>query len=224
MAFSFNIGKIPSVRVDWANVISSGAAVVAAIAAAASWRAAVNSNKTSSSLAEIERERRHAELTPQFEVRCEKYNDNIFYLYLWLRGPADLERIDSLTLTIRDNKRMGQDTSTQATNSSGEPTAEDIDKQIWAPYRFDPQTSGSSVDGRTSSYSDLKRGDECRFQLTRTIAPRWNTTAGTDWCAGLGISGQLKISILCKNFESATWTVSWQLERPQVEVDNSSNN
>jgi hypothetical protein len=113
---------------------------------------------------------------------------------------------------------MQPDSSVMATNPSGEPTREDIAKQIWAPYRFDPQTSGASEDGRTNHYEDLKRGDECRFQLTRTSAPRWNTTGGEDWCDSLGIPPQLKISILCKNENSEPWEVSWQLERNQVEA------
>ncbi len=148
---------------DFTNSISAGATVVAAGAAIASWRAAKSANGTSSSLAKIEKQRRHAELRPVFSVRCEKYpNDEIFYLILKLDGPAGLDKIDSLKISIRDNKRMPKE------DPSGLRTAEEIANQIWGPFCFSPMVDGSSSDGREIPYNDLKLGDECRFQLQRT--------------------------------------------------------
>ena len=198
---------------DLTNAISAGATVIAAGAAIASWRAAKSSNSTSNSLAKIEKERRHAELRPVFKVRCEKYpNDEIFYLILKLDGPAGLDRVDTLKISIRDNQRMPIE------DPNGLRTKEEIGAQIWAPFCFSPMVDGSSADGRYIPYSDLKLGDECRFQLQRVSAPPWNQTGGQKWWREQGLTPWLKISILCKNSEMEPWTIPWEIETPLEKV------
>ena len=182
------------------TAIATGAA---AVAAGGSVIAAIYSNGTSKSIAKIEKDRRHSELTPKFEVFLVNTRPDNHELTLWLRGPAGLAKIDSLTISIRDNKRMGA-------SPSGRPTEEEVAKQIWAPRRFSPQIDGASSDGRSVPYLDLRLGDEAKFQLEKTPSPPWMTYSGPhEWWEPLGISRSVKISIACKSEEFGSWTVPW---------------
>lgn len=184
------------------TAIATGAA---AVAAGGSVVAALFSNGTSKSIAKIEKDRRHSELTPEFEVFCQQIGTGNHELTLWMRGPAGLDKIDSLTISIRDNKRM-------APSPSGQPTKEEVAKQLWAPRRFTPGVDGASIDGRSVPYSDLKLGDEVKFQLEKTPCPPWMTHNGpNEWWESLGISRSIKISIRCENAELGAWTVPWDI-------------
>ena len=187
--------------VDWTSIIASGATVVAAAAAIASWRAAVNSNETSSSLARIELDRRHIELTPDFEVTCRKIRPDNLELTLRLRGPAGLDKLDLLKVSIRDNKRM-------FASPTGRPTEEEVAKQIWGPYRFIPNLDNASADGRSVPYSELKLGDAVVFHLDKTPKGSWMLDNGSlEWWETLGISRTTKISIYCEKVGVGSWTV-----------------
>ncbi len=212
-------------EVDWTNVIASGATSVAAVAAIASWRAAVNANSTSKSLAVVEEERRHAELRPQFKVWCEPYSETIFYLNLLLDGPDGLDQIDSFKVSIRNNKNIEPDPLViPVRDSEGHPTDEELQNQIWAPFRFSPNVSSSqlagksSEDGRGIPYSTLKLGDEARFQMERTPCPHWNKGGGDKWWQGQGIKPLLKILIECQNVDLKPWAVPFRLETPLEKI------
>ena len=186
---------------QWTAIATSAAAV----AAGGSVVAAIFSNGTSKSLAKIERDRRHSELTPKFDVFCVNIRPDNHELIIWLSGPSGLDKIDSLTISIRDNKRMFP-------SPSGRPTEEEVAKQIWAPRRFTPGVDGASVDGRSVPYSDLKLGDEVKFQLEKTPCPSWITYNGpNEWWEPMGISRSIKISISCINEDLGTWSVPWDI-------------
>src|SRR6185437_11233766 len=90
-------------------------------------------------LADIEQDRRHSEPTPRFRVRVEPWtagNNEDLRLRIMLTGPTGLDRIDGLTVTIRDDHfRRGDGTLT-----AGGPTREEVKAQVWGPYRFRPGT------------------------------------------------------------------------------------
>ncbi len=188
--------------------LNTAATVAAAIAAFASCVAAFKSNKTSKTLAKIERDRRHAELYPVFDVALEKLGTDNLKLTLWLRGPDSLGKIESLIVSIRDDKQV-------SASPVGSPTESEIAKQIWGPRRFTPAVGNASEDGRSVPYSNLIRGDKAIFQLEKTPMPTWMTSSGTDeWWEQMGIERLIKISIYCKNSEMDGWTVPWDVTLP----------
>jgi hypothetical protein len=73
----------------------------------------------------IERHRWHADLTPQFELTCRVTSSERAELRVALLGPAGLDRLDRATVHIRD------DIPGRAPAMPGEPTAEEIARQIW---------------------------------------------------------------------------------------------
>jgi hypothetical protein len=105
------------------DVVALGATVIAAIAARQSNKSSGKANETAGALAGIEQDRRHSELTPRFRVRVEPWtagNDQDLRLRVMLTGPTGLDRIDGLTVKIRDDHfRRGEGTLT-----AGGPTNE----------------------------------------------------------------------------------------------------
>jgi hypothetical protein len=78
--------------------LSAFAALVAAVAAVGAWKAAVT-------LAAIERHRWHDDLTPKFEVRCRVTGGDRAELRVAFVGPPGLDRLDRMTVSIRDDIR-----------------------------------------------------------------------------------------------------------------------
>ena len=187
------------------TVLSSVATAVAAGAAIASWRAAASANESTGVLAKVELDRRHSELRPMFMVGFSQVaNTNIFKLVVKLDGPGGLDRLDSLTITIRDNKLF-------PASPTGYPTQEDIAKQIWSPYRFSPSVDGASSDGRSVPHEELLLGDLVVYQLEKSLAPAWtNQVAGQEWWEPLGIESVLRISLACEHKEFGSWLVPWE--------------
>ena len=131
-----------------ADVVILGicALVVAAVAAGLSgWSvlytrkatiAAENSSVAAAITARLDADRRHAELAPQFRITCHPANQGVdaLRLTIYLVGPAELERLDGLTVVIRDDHPW----RAQGTPSAAGPTPEDVAAQIWGRLRPDP--------------------------------------------------------------------------------------
>lgn len=162
------------------DVVTLGATMIAAIAARQSNKSSGKANETAASLADIEQDRRHSELTPRFRVRVEPWtagNDQDLRLRIMLTGPTGLDRIDGLTVKIRDDHfRRGEGTA-----RAGGPSREEIKQQIWGPYRFRPGTGPDEAraddTGRVTVYdADLPIGEELPYFLERTRPPTWATS------------------------------------------------
>src|SRR5260370_22314936 len=120
-------------------------AIVAALSAVgAVWyarrsdRSAARSAVAASTTAALDMQRRNAELTPRLRVSCEPSNPGspTLRLGVFLSGPPELERLDALTVTLRDDHPWRG----QGTPLAGGPTPEQVVAQIWGPYRFIPGT------------------------------------------------------------------------------------
>jgi hypothetical protein len=162
------------------DLVALGATAIAAIAARQSNKSSSKANQTAGALAGIEQDRRHSELTPRFRVRVEPWtpgSDQDLRLRVMLTGPTGLERIDSLTVMIRnDHFRRGEGTLTV-----GGPISEEIKAQVWGPYRFGPGTGPdeflADADGRVTAYeAELPIGEELPYFLERTRPPTWATS------------------------------------------------
>jgi hypothetical protein len=155
---------------------SFAAAVVAALAAYQSRSSAREANAAATTMAEIERERRHGELCPRFRVSCDPVapGPNTRRLHVMLLGPPGLDHLDSLTVTIRDD----QFTRGEGPLHAGSPTRDEIKQHIWGPFQFTPSTgpdeARSDRTGRVTPYTaKLPVGEELVYQLQPTTAPPW---------------------------------------------------
>ncbi|MEV7512011.1 hypothetical protein AB0O57_29055 [Streptomyces sp. NPDC091201] len=158
-----------------AEVWNAFAACASAGAAFLALRVAVQSRKTAETVAQIERDRLHHELTPQFDVGLFRLNEGgpVATLRITWEGPSTLERLSEVRVFVRDQGGP----RTPATG--GPPTAEQIAAIVWSPYRLRPGVSGASSDGRTATHHGLELGGQVVLTMEPTMAPAW--VRADDW-------------------------------------------
>jgi hypothetical protein len=205
--------------VDAWEVVSAVSGAVAAVAAAwAAWQsrgAAREANLAATTLARIEEERRLAELTPVLELALARETGTVSpRLTVRLAGPPGLDRVDSLTVAIRD------DSDRRARNAlPGGPSAEEIRRHVWAPLRFVPDSGPDDAradeSGRAVTYAHpLASGDSLIYLLEPTSQPRWGTWNGNGWLAAVGTV--LRLSFTMTRSGRGDWTLPCDLEMGPV--------
>ncbi|MFE7580791.1 hypothetical protein ACFU5Y_04395 [Streptomyces gardneri] len=150
---------------DQLGVIAAVASVVAAVAA---WKATSRASDTAEAMAAIERDRWHVELTPQLEVHVRRPSvGERATLSIKLMGPPGLERLDAVTIQIRD------DDVDRTPRTAGPPTAADVAAHIWGPLNFIPGIDNVPAPGRTTPPFPLEVGRMRPFAMTNTMRPFW---------------------------------------------------
>lgn len=206
-----------------ATWIGTVAAVGSAVAATMAWKAATASAKTAAELTALEAARRHEELTPKVTVRVEPFNpgDTEHYrLVLGLDGPLSLKRLESLTITVRDDQ-PGRD---QETLVGGEATPEKVRAQVWGPLRFSPSLgptwAQADETGRTVIVTKaLDVGEGFPFQLERTHAPSWYHQQDADAAWRRDAGTLLRLSLRAVSQESdEPWTVPIEIDLAALEL------
>jgi hypothetical protein len=145
--------------------IAATAAALSSVAAWGAWKASREANATASSVAQIERDRWHKELTPQLRIKLETGARHT--LYVRFDAPAALGDL-TVELTIRDDiDRSG------FPHLAGGPTPEQRAEVIWGPYRFNPRVEDVDELGRTVSAFTLQPGDRQRLVVEPSMRPSW---------------------------------------------------
>ncbi len=141
-----------------------------AVAAVGSWRSSRNSDRAATTLAEIERNRWHSELTPQFDITCYRSADSpAATLRVTLTGPDGLDRVDSVEVTIRNNRRL------VPTPIANGPSLEDLAAVIWGPLRFVPGVNGADRLGRAVPAFPIDRQETVLRAMEESFPPHWNS-------------------------------------------------
>jgi hypothetical protein len=131
------------------------------------WRAAVI-------LAQIERQRRRSELTPQFEITCTVGAEAAGHadLRVILRGPDVLDTLDEVVIRILDERWKDHG----ARLTPGGPSAGDIAKHVWGPWEFNTGASDQVADNQTTHarpYSRNTGQDWDCFSPVPSAPPYW---------------------------------------------------
>lgn len=205
------------VGVVWSAVGALGtvtAAGIAAWAARQSRSSAEQANLAAGALADIERDRRHSELTPRFWVRVEPGGEgtDVKRLRVMLVGPPGLDHLDSLTVRIRDDHfRRGE-----GMLLAGGPSREQVKNHIWGPYMFTPGTGPDEAradgTGRVTAYeASLPVGEELPFQLEQTRPGSWmGNMSQEDWQRQRGTV--IRLAIDATHNEHGTWTLPCEID------------
>ena len=199
--------------------------IVAAVEAAASaWyarrsdRSAARSADAAATTAALDLQRRNAELTPHIRVTCQPWNSGSdkLRLGLFLSGPPELERLDELIVTVR-NDNLGR---SQARPLAGGPTPEQVAAHIWGPYRFVPATGpdadpargipGADPTGRRTPTNGMPVGEELIFCLEPTPPPPWSHQNPEDWRQERGTVLRLKLE--CRRDGRTPWTLTTEVD------------
>ncbi|MFJ4008027.1 hypothetical protein ACIPWL_31935 [Streptomyces sp. NPDC090023] len=152
--------------------IAAVSAALSGIAAGAAWKASREANKaawkaneTAASVAQIERDRWHKELTPQLRIKLQTQPHKV--LYVRFDSPASLAELQ-VQLTIRDDfDRSG------LPYMAGTPTLDQRAEVIWGPYRFRPGVDDADALGRSVPAFPLLSGDRHRLALDPSLRPFW---------------------------------------------------
>ncbi|GAA3251566.1 hypothetical protein [Nonomuraea helvata] len=179
-----------------AAAVSALAAIVAVVVAFFAWKATKNAAKATADLTKIEARRWHHDLTPQFTFELGPEAGDRTTLKVWFNGPAALGEL-TVSVTIRNDKPRN---STLA----GSPSQEEIDAQVWGPYRFVPHVDGADQHGRAAAPIKLLPGDGRQFSLQRTIAPSWTRE---EWWRDEFKYAPVRVGLRCTSGDDDPWTV-----------------
>jgi hypothetical protein len=125
----------------------------------------------------IEKARRHAEMRPRYLVTCEAVNPGAEQrrLLVKLVGPGELEGLDELSVTIRDDSHF----RLKPAPNPGQPPESVLD-QVWGPLRFVPGTGpgvgtrpgwvGADQAGRTTTSLGMPVGEAHIYALEPNAA------------------------------------------------------
>jgi hypothetical protein len=135
-----------------ALVVAAASAVYSRQQVIASRRQAVASERVTA----VETRRLHHDLTPDLKITCKRQGDEMATAVLELTGPAGLDRLDEVTVRIRDD-RPGR--------------SEEPDAPIWGPFRFNSGVRDTDSLGRQHGPFALMKNEPYRLSLERSIVP-----------------------------------------------------
>lgn len=144
--------------------IAALAAAFSGFAAWGAWKASREANSTAASVAQIERDRWHTEVTPVLRIKLEA---DPGMLYVRFDKPASLGRLN-VKLTLRDDFDRSR-----VPHLAGTPTPEEVAEVIWGPYRFRPGVDGADQLGRSVSQVVLEADDRTRLAVDLSVKPSW---------------------------------------------------
>jgi hypothetical protein len=182
-------------------------AVAGVTAAFLTWRAA-------HTLTRIETRRLHADLTPEFDASVKGER-----LVLAFTGPVGLDRLDEVTVTIRDEggvDRLGQ-------MIAGPVTREDVVAHVWAPRRFDTGAKDQALDetGRQARAHLIREvGSWHPLMLTPSQPPDWSAPTPHDVPAAVKSWDEdyadrpLRLLITCRREGHEPWHVPRDVAPP----------
>jgi hypothetical protein len=142
---------------------------------------------------ELEASRRHEEMTPRLRVTINADVTVNLRLRVFLAGPAELGRLDGLTVTIRDDRpgRAGE------SRIAGGSSREEVAAQVWGPFRFVPGSGpGDQVAdaaGRVTPTAGMPVGESRVFVLTPTEPPPSSSWTQLQWRGEVGTAIRLQL-------------------------------
>lgn len=183
-----------------ASIIIAVVALIVALASAAyTRRQAVAAERVTT----IEDQRRHDELTPEFAVTCEERGGTrIADMTVELTGPAGLDRLDEVTIRIRD------DIPDRRPSPGSQLSQDQIAEVIWGPYRFNPGQRGTSQNGRTHGPISLPAHEPYPVSLEQSIPPSWTAPS---WRAQYE-DKPVRLEITCRREGYAPWTLCYEID------------
>ncbi|GLW58136.1 hypothetical protein [Kitasatospora phosalacinea] len=187
-----------------ATVAALGLSVWATLQA--KW-AAQASARTAEEVARIERDRWHRELTPELDFRLVPKGADHWRLEVELTGPAGLDRLDRITLTVRDEAGVDHIPRTPGIDPA------EAAAVIWGPVRLQPVVDGVRAPGRESVLEKVERGEPVVRAIDATAAPSWYQLP--DW-RERNKDLPLRLHAVCEYGEHRPWIVVVELPVPTM--------
>lgn len=185
-----------------------------AVVAVAGVTAAFLTWQATQTLSRIEKRRWHADLTPEFDARVEGER-----LVLELTGPVGLDRLDEVTVTIRDQGGVDR----QGQIIAGTVTGEDVVAHVWGPRRFDTAAKDQALGdtGRMARPHLIREvGSWHPLMLTPSQPAEWSAPTPQDRPAAIKRWGEdyadkpLRLLITCCREGHEPWHISRDVAPP----------
>ncbi|MFE7485436.1 hypothetical protein [Streptomyces sp. NPDC057552] len=204
-------------NIPWGDIATIALACIGLAISIAAWRAASRSADeaersadSAENVARIERERWHADQTPIFKAKLVRQEGDRAQLDFQLVGPLSLQRLDRIELTIANS-----DDLVRSARLAGSRPQEELDAQVWGPYRFGAGADGADATGQSVEPFDLEVGRGRPFALERTMPPQWQE--GDDrhqrWEEQFG-SKPVRLLVRCQKEGVDPWVVPVDVEMP----------
>jgi hypothetical protein len=173
---------------------------------------------TTATTAALDTDRRHSKLTPRFQITVEPSNPGSETLRpaVHLLGPPELDRLDALTVTIRDDHPW----RAQGSPLAGGPAPEEVAAQIWGRWRFTPGAGpgadpvrgipGADPTRRTTPADGRQAGEELPFQLEPAWPPRWPGWDREGWQRVVG--PMLRLRLECRRDGWPPWILPCEID------------
>lgn len=174
-------------------------------------RTAEAARATADAVARIEEDRFHRELTPDMTVQILLHDQGVplHYLKIDWRGPTALRRLDSVSISIRDDK----DRTASPVLGDGR-DVEERNRIIWGPLRFPPRTDNADELGRHLGTFAMELHDTREFRLEHSARPSWYEGAEGEERWRRQYSGSpLRLWITCMSGSHRPWTLSAEVDR-----------
>lgn len=180
------------------SIVAAAGSVGAVWYARRAARAAETAAAAAENTAALDAERRHAELTPEFEFTCTGGENGIAghgELKVTLTGPAGLDRLDEVVIAILDESGANH-------WGHGYPSGvseEEASRFIWGPWEFNIGASAQVTDNRTTRPRPYSRADGQnwdRLSLARTRPGHWMSMSPEQWQQQH--EGPVRLQITCR--------------------------
>jgi hypothetical protein len=204
----------------WSAVGAVGtlvAAGVAAWAARQSHHSAAEANAAAGTLAAIERDRRHDELAPAFELRFTETSGDHANVLVTLTG-GRLESLDEVTFTILDE--TGKDHWVRGLPDGL--TQDEAQAFVWGPWEFNTAASVQVVSNRESRrrpYSRVSGKNWDLLPLTRTRPGRWMSSITQERWQGEYADQPIRLLVTCRREGYEPWALLHEVVAGQVEPE-----
>lgn len=153
----------------WGGAIGSPVAIAISVGSfVLGWR---HRRKDDNRWEDAERRR----LTPQWSVDLDEHSAHAVVMTIVLTGPAELEQLDRLRLTVLDD-RPDHDQHLAAGQ-----TAEEVRRVIFGPYRVTQGITGRDEIGRSVELNPALVGDPVLVRLERSLPPPWYSQGTPAW-------------------------------------------
>lgn len=190
-----------------------GAAGVAAWAALQSRKSAWEANAAAGTLATIERDRRHDELAPVFDLTLTETGDHVD-LKVTLAG-GRLERLDAVTLTILDETGEGHWTRGLPSGVS----QEEAEAFVWGPWEFNTGASAQVISNRETRPRPYSRASGKNWDLLglrRTQPGHWMSAMSQERWRRDYAGQPVRLLLTCRREGYEPWTLLYEVVAGQA--------
>ncbi|NKE56309.1 hypothetical protein FXN61_05500 [Lentzea sp. PSKA42] len=181
--------------------------LVSAVVAALAVRRIRQSEPPQSPNEALEQQRRHDELTPQFDITYRRSgSSDVVTLCLAFVGPLGLDRLDSVEVAVRNDRPDRRPVT------AGPPTAEDIASVIWSPYRLRPGVDRADRMGRCTPAVPLDRGEVLYRTLELSLTPHW--VPSQDFWRQQYADQPVRLTLTCTRKDHSPWVLPMEITIP----------